>query len=226
MIGLVQVGEQAYADRYTYFPSVGLGFVAAGLADAVARARLPRAAVILAGGAVLAVLGVATWRQTLAWRNTEGLFEHALAATGYNWFLRLLFAGEFIQNNEFERAEAMLRDGGPLHNGQQLAVDMFVNIRVAISQFYDREHREEDALREIDAAIAVEPNNWHTLVNRGIYLTKLGRDAEAVAALRRAIVLNTGDDPSQLNIAHRTLATAKRRLGGEEGPEAVPTAPR
>ena len=52
MIGLVQVGGQAYADRYTYFPSLGLGFVASlGPRGAVGRARLPRPVVMVAGGA-------------------------------------------------------------------------------------------------------------------------------------------------------------------------------
>jgi hypothetical protein len=227
MIGLVQVGEQAYADRYMYFPSLGLGFVAAlGLAEVVGRTRLPRPAVIAAGGAVLAAFGVATWRQTLVWRNTIGLFEHAKAVTESNWFLRLLLAEEFIQNNEFERAEAVLREGGALHSGQMLAVDMFVNIRLALSRFYDRMNREEDALREIDAALAVEPENWHTLVNRGIYLAKLGRDAEAASVLQRAIALETGNDPELLRIARRTLAAAERRLGGDEDPEAAPVVPR
>jgi hypothetical protein len=230
MIGLVQVGGQAYADRYTYFPSLGLGFVAAlGLADAVGRSGLPRPGAILAGGAVLAVLGVATWRQTLVWRNTEGLFEHALAATGRNSFVRLHLAAELIKDNEFERAEAMLKgslsDAGGPHGTHILALDLFRRNSLAMSQFYDREHREEDALREIDRALAIEAD-WEMLVARGFYLGKLGRDAEAVSVLRRAIALETGNNPDLLNLAHRTLATAKRRLGGGEGPEAVPTTPR
>jgi hypothetical protein len=224
VIGLVQVGGQAYADRYTYLPSVGLGFAASlGLADAIARVRLPRPAVAFASAGLLAALGVATWRQTLVWRDTMGLFEHAVAATGRNWFVRLLLSSELIENAEFERAEAMLQrsldDGGPP-----------ARIRVNLSALYDREHRTQDALREIDAALAEEPDSPSMLLNRGIYLTELRRDAEAVAALQRAIALDPGHDPRQLEIARRTLATAQARLGGAERgvrpPEAdrVPTA--
>jgi hypothetical protein len=208
VIGLVQVGGQAYADRYTYLPSVGLGLAASlGLADVVARARLPRPAVTVASAALLAALGVATWRQTFVWRDTVGLLEHAVAATGRNWFIRLLLASELIENAEFERAEAMLQssldDGGPPSR-----------ISVNLSALFDREHRTEDALRVIDAALAVEPDNPSMLLNRGIYLTKLRRDAEAVVALQRAIALDPGHDPRQLEIARRTLATAQARLGG------------
>jgi len=220
VIGLVQVGGQAYADRYTYFPSLGIGLAASlCFAEAVGRARLPRPAVMLAGSALLAALGIATWRQTLVWRNSVGLFEHALAATGHNWFVRRLLAVAFIDNEEFERAEVMLQKS--LSDGAPPAT-----IHVALSVLYDREHREEDALREIDRALAIEPDSWRMLVNRGFYLTELRRNAEAVAVLERAIALDTGNDPQQLESARRTLAAARRRLGGEEDLEAVPLPPR
>jgi hypothetical protein len=212
MIGLVQVGGQAYADRYTYLPALGLGFAASlGLAEAAARVRLPRSAVVLASGAVLGVLGLATWRQTLVWHDTVGLFEHAVAATGRNWFIRLLLASELIENSEFERAEVMLQqslaDGGPA-----------ARIRINLSALYDRENRTQDALRTIDAALVDEPDNPDMLVNRGIYLTELRRDAEAVEALTRAIALDRGNNPKQLEIARRTLATARARLGPSDVP--------
>ena len=97
---------------------------------------------------------------------------------------------------------------------------------MAMSGLYDREYRDEDALREIDAALALEPNDWHMLVNRGLYLAKLRREAEAVVVLKQAIALDSGNDPKQLDIARHTLATAQRRLGGEQGPQGVPAAPR
>jgi len=206
MIGLVQVGAQAYADRYTYFPSLGLGFVATlGLADAARCVRLPRPAVTLAACAFLAALGVATWRQTLVWRNTVELLEHALTATGHNWMVRLFLAEELAQHNELRRAEMVLQqaqsDGAPPSR-----------IHMAMSGLYDREYRDEDALREIDAALALEPNDFNMLVNRGLYLAKLRCDAEAVVVLKQAIALDSGNDPKQLDIARHTLAAAQRRL--------------
>jgi len=219
MIGLVQVGGQAYADRYTYFSSLGLGFIVAlGLTDAVGLVRLPRPAVILATCAFLTVMGAATWRQTLVWRNSVTLFEHAVAATEHNWLVRLFLAKEFARNDEFERAELMLHQS--LSDGAPPAT-----IRAAMSEIYDREHRAEDALREIDTALALEPENSYFLVDRGIYLTRLGRDAEAVTVLKRAIALDRGNNPNLPNVAHRTLATAQRRLGEEKEPEAVPAVP-
>jgi hypothetical protein len=112
MLGIVQVGGQAYADRYTYLPSLGLGLaVSLCLADAVSHMHLPRPAVVLAGVAVLAALGVATWQQTSVWRDSVTLYEEAVSATGENWYVRILLAGEYKRRNEPERANAMLQQG-------------------------------------------------------------------------------------------------------------------
>jgi hypothetical protein len=212
MSGLVQVGSQAYADRYTYFPSLGLGLVGAiGLANATR--RLPRPAVIAGASAILTVLGVATWRQAFVWRNSVELLEHALDATGHNWFARLYLAAELAKHYEFERAQAMLKQS--LSDGAAPAT-----IHRFMGAIYDRENREEDALHEVDAALAAEPENWHMLVDRGLYLTNLHRNAEAVAVLQQAIALDSGDNLNQLGLARRLLATAQRRLGEEEGPGA------
>jgi tetratricopeptide (TPR) repeat protein len=221
MIGVVQVGGQAYADRYTYLPSIGLGFaVSLGLAELARGARLPRAATALGAVAVITVLGIATWRQTQAWRDSVTLFEHTVEATGNNHFIRLLLAGEYVERNELQRAEATLQEA--LAEGAEP-----VRVHVAMSALYDRERREEDALREIDAALALDPNDAHSLMNRGIYLTKLGRNAEAVAALQRAIALDQSNNTQQHELELRVLATAQRRMAATgEDPESVHTSPR
>jgi tetratricopeptide (TPR) repeat protein len=220
MIGLVQVGRQAHADRYMYFPSLGLGFIASlGLSDAVSRVHLPRPARILAYGTLLGSLGVATWRQTSFWHDSVALFEHTVLVTERNWFVRLGLATEFIDDYQFERAEAMLRrsltDGAPPGHVLEL-----------LSVIYSREHRTEEALRAIDQALRAEPTNSHMLINRGMYLSNVGRDAEAIADLERGIALYPGGDPKHLDEGRRTLALCRQRLGGEGGRESGAAVPR
>jgi tetratricopeptide (TPR) repeat protein len=75
MVGLVQVGQQAHADRYTGWPSIGLA-----LAAAWALARVGRGFRVAAGSAVgtaVLLLGWGSWRQTALWHNTRILFSHA-----------------------------------------------------------------------------------------------------------------------------------------------------
>ncbi len=85
VIGLIQVGGQAMADRYTYIPSIGL-FVMIVWALAEIPGRWPSGRGWLAAGAVIlaAACGVATWHQLTFWKNSRSLFEHALAVTRDN----------------------------------------------------------------------------------------------------------------------------------------------
>jgi hypothetical protein len=85
MIGLVQIGDQARADRYTYLPLIGI-FVAAAWSCAELVQRRPRARTLVAAacaGFLLVQVGLA-WRQIGLWRGTLPLFEHTLAVTTPN----------------------------------------------------------------------------------------------------------------------------------------------
>jgi tetratricopeptide (TPR) repeat protein len=86
VIGLVQVGYQRIADRYTYLPGVGVLIAVTWLACDAVRGR-GAAAIGLAGGALLAnaALVFVTVRQIDTWRDTETLYRHALAVTEENW---------------------------------------------------------------------------------------------------------------------------------------------
>jgi protein O-mannosyl-transferase len=77
VIGLIQVGSQAMADRYTYFPSIGI-FTAVVWVGAEAFRRFSRWSVGLICGAVLSVLALAAWFQVPYWQSSITLFTHAL----------------------------------------------------------------------------------------------------------------------------------------------------
>ena len=85
VIGLVQVGQQAMADRYTYLPHVGLFMIVAFALRDVMRGR---AVTVIATAAVVAAcvaLGALTWRQVPVWRNSVTLYSHAIAVTSDNY---------------------------------------------------------------------------------------------------------------------------------------------
>ena len=86
VIGLVQVGQQSRADRYTYLPAVGITWVAAWfLALAMARGgRFVRGLLIALAGMSVVALAVLTARQVAVWRDDVALFEQAVAVTGPN----------------------------------------------------------------------------------------------------------------------------------------------
>ncbi len=87
MIGIVQVGLQAMADRYAYIPTIGLFLILVwGISDFVEARTTHRGAVVATGIAVLAGLSVLTSRQIAYWRSDEALWSHALQVTSDNFF--------------------------------------------------------------------------------------------------------------------------------------------
>jgi tetratricopeptide (TPR) repeat protein len=85
VIGFVQVGEQAWADRFTYWPHIGIFLVVAwGLGELAERFRAPAPAAAAAGAAALAALAVVTWMQVGYWHDSTALWERALAVTENN----------------------------------------------------------------------------------------------------------------------------------------------
>lgn len=104
VIGIVQIGAAGMADRYTYFPSIGL-FIAIvwGVADLV-----PHRAAALAGALALVILAAAAFIQTSHWSNTDTLFTHTLEVTGPNPIAEYTL-GQSLQTSDPDRAVEHLR---------------------------------------------------------------------------------------------------------------------
>ena len=85
VIGLVQVGVQSMADRYTYIPLIGI-FIIAAWGAAEFTADWPARNKAIAAAAVLAVCGWFAWRQVTTWSSSEALFGHAVEAEPHNFF--------------------------------------------------------------------------------------------------------------------------------------------
>jgi hypothetical protein len=104
VIGLVQVGRQAMADRYLYLPSIGL-FLAIvwGIAELVKR----RAA--LAAGVVVLALAAGTWAQAGTWRDSVTLYRHALAVTRHNYVAHVGLAKAYVAQRNWNGAAEQYR---------------------------------------------------------------------------------------------------------------------
>jgi len=89
VIGLVQVGWQSMADRYTYIPYIGAFMLLAWLAVELTRGwRAQAIALSVPGTVVIILFAVTTRRQVGYWANSETLFSHALAVTEHNFVAR------------------------------------------------------------------------------------------------------------------------------------------
>jgi hypothetical protein len=104
VIGIVQIGAASMADRYTYFPSIGLLIAIVWGAADILTARIAA----IAGAIVTAIFAIDAFVQTGYWKNTDTLFTHTLAVTGPNPIAEYVL-GQSLQSDDPDRAIPHLR---------------------------------------------------------------------------------------------------------------------
>jgi len=190
VIGLVQVGVTAMADRFTYVPLVGIFVAIAWLVPATREPRLVAAAAV----AVLALLAARARDQVHVWRDSATLFAHALAVDEANPLAHVNLAVELDARGDVDGANAHLE------RALVLRPDM-VSARIALGNNLVRKGRAEEAIAQYRAAIAADPTSARALNNLGWVQLQLGRLDEAIDSLERALRIEPG------------LATAENDLG-------------
>ncbi|MDY7093135.1 MAG: tetratricopeptide repeat protein [Acidobacteriota bacterium] len=201
VVGLVQVGGQAIADRYTYVPSIGLGILLAGALTELAARRPPLRPAVLAGCAiVLAVLGWLTFLQAAYWENTFTLFERSIAVTEDNYLLQNNLGAAYTERGQPEKAVPLL--------------EAAVATRPAYSEAHNnlglaqlRRGQPEKAAASYRRALELEPRRTQVAINLGEALAAAGQLDEATAVLRRAVEEGGGAQ------AHNNLGSTLAQSG-------------
>jgi tetratricopeptide (TPR) repeat protein len=118
VIGIVQVGGQSHADRYTYVPLIGI-FIAVvwAVGEAVSGRRAAQRLAAAAGAAVVALLSVQAWFQVAHWRNTETLYERAISVAPENPIMHYNLATLFREQARYTDAAVHYREAARLEPG-------------------------------------------------------------------------------------------------------------
>jgi len=206
VIGLVQVGMQARADRYTYLPHVGLVIALAALAGRLLSRRAAWRPV-LALAACLALLGLAasTRHQLGFWRDSRSLFTRALEVTDGNYQAHYTLSLELAHRGAIDEALIHAQNAVALHPGHSKAQDHLGYCLAQVGQT-------ERALMQIREAIRIEPGYAWAHFNLGTVLLGAGRAGEAIESLRRALELDAANAGAWTNLGLALQAT------GEAGP--------
>ena len=200
-IGIVQVGRQAMADRYTYLPQIGLSVALAWtVADWAAPRRYRRWIAGLAGTTVVLALIGCTWRQAAFWRNSASLWNRILQCSPRSAFAELGLGktlapkeaiAHFQRALDFDPQCADAYDGiGNLLHGQG-------RIGLAI-EYYEK-------------ALAIDPRNTSVLSDLGAALYEQGHGELGIEKFRRALEF----DP-ELPRTERNLAWALQQQGNTQ----------
>jgi protein O-mannosyl-transferase len=198
VLGIVQVGDQSMADRYTYLPLIGLFIaVAWGLDAAFARWRLPKAALLVAG-LVLVSCSAQTRAQLSYWQNSETLFRHATAVTKNNW---LAYYNLACYLDGQKRTDEALANYRRTVEAQPKFADAWNNLGYV---FYERMQYAE-ALPYLEKALSLKPSSLALRDGFANSLRELGRTDEAIEQYR-LILQQKPDDFTVLNDLGNALA--------------------
>ena len=200
VIGLVQVGAQARADRYTYIPVVGLSIMLA-WSGARLLGRWPRPAAVAAVAACVA-LAVACRVQLGYWRGSEPLFERALAVTSGN-YVAYMDLGTALMGMPGRLPDAMSDFEAALRIKPDYAV-AHVNLGNCL---FTTGHLEE-AISNYRGALQIDPDYAIAHNDLGYALQRAGRLSEATAEYREALRI----DPASA-LAHSNMGFALAAAG-------------
>jgi tetratricopeptide (TPR) repeat protein len=184
VIGLVQVGSAALADRYTYFPLIGIFLAATFTArDFASRFQFPKFIFPVAASLILAACLILTENQLRFWRDSESLFTHALAVTKDNANAEINLGSAFEQEGRQTEALAHYREAAYISPEN---TDAHSNIGIVL----DRMGRPAEALAEYREAVRLNPHKPFLRYDLGIVLAELGRYDKAMIEFTNAAQLD------------------------------------
>jgi tetratricopeptide (TPR) repeat protein len=175
VIGLIQVGEQSMADRYTYVPLIGLFVIFTwGIAEIFKRWQVPRFGSLLAAGLVLVPCTVLTRHQLQYWQNTESLFRHATLVTKNNWLAFSNLGSYYDGLGRTDEALANYRKAVELQPNFGDALNNIGCLLAGRKQY-------SEAILVFESALRATPDLIEAHNNLGRALKDVGRTDEAIA---------------------------------------------
>jgi tetratricopeptide (TPR) repeat protein len=193
VIGLVQVGDQAHADRYMYIPMVGLFVMLIwGAAEILEKLRAKTLAIPLAAAACLAS-AVLSWVQVGYWRNSETLFRHALAVTNDNKVANNNLGSYLMDSGRVSQALPYFETAVRIDPNSAISR---ADLGTALGQM----GRLPDAIAQLQIAVRLSPDTLKPHSDLGAALAYAGRLPEAAAEFESASRIDPNDAIVQNNL--------------------------
>ena len=206
VIGIVQVGDQAIADRFTYVPLVGPFMMLAWGAAEFARAGSSRRWVTVASAVLLlAGCAVASARQLRFWRDSVVLFDHAVAVTPESWVAQVSLANALAERGRLD--EAIVHYAAALRVKPELA-KAHANLGVMLA----RKGRLDEAVAQYVEALRLNPDLVEAHNNLGAALAGAGRTDEAIAQYEYALLLRPDYADAHANLGMALTSQGKMDL--------------
>jgi len=249
VIGLVQVGKQAMADRYTYLPSIGIAIMLAWLIPSLLKKEKTHRKLFPAAFAILAILSFLTWKQCGYWKNGISLFKHTaqvikieqrdLGNMG-NDFTQL---GQYQQQKEIQYYNEAIRfkpDNYRDYLNRGIAYSKIGQYQKAINDcsqaiqikpdyvesylhrgnIYGRHGQYKLAIVDFDKIISLKPDHITAYNNRGLAYSALGQYETAIKDFNKAIVRNKNYATAYVNRANASFKQGDNASGCQDAQKA------
>jgi tetratricopeptide (TPR) repeat protein len=200
VIGLVQVGIQSMADRYTYLPSIGI-FIALSwtAAHLSAKWRYRKLIFGILGGLIATALAAGTRTQLACWKDTAALFDHTLAVTKNNYMAHYVFGGVLEKQDKLD--EAAIHFNKALHLWPE-----FPEANISMASLLIRRKQFDNAMVYLDKTMEVSPDNPRVYYYKGALFQTQQKFDKAIQAYERTLRLKP-DYTAALNNLAWLLAT-------------------
>ena len=227
VIGLMQVGLQSMADRYTYFPSIGIAIILAyGIAYLLPEGKLYKI-IIMAAAIILAALTFLTWQQCGYWKNSVVLYDHVLKVTKNNYLahsnLGIVLAAQGRKEEAITQYLAAIKINpnyaDAYYNLANLLIkqgkieDAIDNYRQAVkinpdhfeahcnlADAFLKQHKIDKAIEHFREAARITPPSFAAFNNLGVNLERQLKHDEAIYYYRKALLIEPNNPGIHFNL--------------------------
>jgi len=223
VIGLVQVGSFAMADRYTYIPLIGLFIIIAwGLPELLSGRRYKKITIAVLAAAAITAMSVCTYLQLRFWRNSDALFEHAIAVTENNNIAHYNLATSLQSHGRADEAIYHYRQA---IKAKPDYMEAYNNLGAVL----ESQNKFDEAIYTYQQILKFNPDNADIWYNIGNAYQNQGKYAEAAKNYQQALQLKPGYAEAHNNLG-RSLQSLGRvdeainqyRLALRAGPKHLP----
>ncbi|MHB8137449.1 MAG: tetratricopeptide repeat protein [Smithellaceae bacterium] len=184
VIGIVQAGKQAMADRYTYLPLIGLFIIVAwGVPDLLKKWSHRKGILMAASALSILCLSILTWTQVQHWQNSITLFDHTLKVTDHNW---LAYNNRGVANYGLGNYKQAMEDYDRAIEFNPRHAEAYNNR----GSVYHKLGNYQQAIADLNKAIEFNPRYAEAYNNRGAACHILGNYKQAMEDYDRAIEFN------------------------------------
>lgn len=206
VIGLIQVGGQSMADRYSYIPVIGLFIMVAwGIPDLTVGMKHRQSILSMLAGVVIIVFSAQTWRQLGYWHDNISLFRHTIQVTTDNYIIHNNLGGALAENGDLDAAILEYQEALRINPND---VKTHNNLGIALG----KKGAFDAAIKEFQASLRINPTDGEIHNNLGFTLFNKGSMDAAIHEYQEALRLNPNDTKAYYNLE---MAQAKMKIQNE-----------